>query len=536
MRTIWLKVRMKMQTVRILVVTTSMLALAVSGQLVLAQSRGIHPGPLPRPMTSPGPPIYKLEDGLLEWPLPPGAEAYAAIDGRHLDAYVVEQATISDRYRDQGHPQFWGRITGTSADAEDAQWLAAKFRRIGLSDVRMQPFDLPPQWMPQSWQITASSGDTTLQLDRSAQPAYLCPGTSPAGLDVEAVWAGTGSEADFAGRNVRGKAVFMFSMPLPGSMQDTLVAEGALKRAWQKGAAAVFDVIALPGNMRNQLYPQAATKSFPATHIINIPIFALGMEDGYAMRDMIGKAPADQPPHVKIRLTVNFVPNLKTYTVWGTLPGATDETIYVMAHRDGWFEGATDNASGVATMLGLAEYFAKVPQARRRRTMIFLGTAGHHNNSEPSNDDLVARRGELFSKTALFINSEHTSTLQTYFYGEGIRQTNTYTAQMWYAGGPTRPKLAEIALRAFREFGVPTYYQPEQPPPPSDMWSFWRYVPGVEVNDFNMYFHTEGETPERVPWTGLQASTRAYARIIDEVNKLDLRDLQRPPEPPAAPQ
>jgi hypothetical protein len=131
--------------------------------------------------------------------------------------------------------------------------LAAKFRRIGLTDVEIQPFNLPPQWIPQSWQITAAGGDTTLQLDGSAQPSYLCPGTPPGGLDVEAVWVGTGSEADFSGRDVRGKAVFMFAMPLPGSMQDTLVAEGALKRAWQKGAAAVFDVIALPGNMRNQL-------------------------------------------------------------------------------------------------------------------------------------------------------------------------------------------------------------------------------------------------------------------------------------------
>jgi hypothetical protein len=31
-------------------------------------------------------------------------------------------------------------------------------------------------------------------------------------------------------------------------------------------------------------------------------------------------------------------------------------------------------------------------------------------------------------------------------------------------------------------------------------------------------------------WTGLEASTRAYARIIDEVNKLPLISLQRPPE------
>jgi Zn-dependent M28 family amino/carboxypeptidase len=61
---------------------------------------------------------------------------------------------------------------------------------------------------------------------------------------------------------------------------------------------------------------------------------------------------------------VKTVPNLKTATVWGSLPGSSDETIFVVAHRDGWFEGANDNASGVATMLGLAEYFAKMPRAK----------------------------------------------------------------------------------------------------------------------------------------------------------------------------
>jgi hypothetical protein len=55
-------------------------------------------------------------------------------------------------------------------------------------------------------------------------------------------------------------------------------------------------------------------------------------------------------------------------------------------------------------------------------------------------------------------------------------------------------------------------------------------VPTVTSTDFNMYFHSDGETPETVPWTGLEATTRAYARIIDDVNKLDLKDLQRPEE------
>jgi hypothetical protein len=38
---------------------------------------------------------------------------------------------------------------------------------------------------------------------------------------------------------------------------------------------------------------------------------------------------------VKVKLIIERVPNLKTALIWGALPGATDETIYIMAHRDG---------------------------------------------------------------------------------------------------------------------------------------------------------------------------------------------------------
>src|ERR1043165_6872820 len=86
------------------------------------------------------------EDALLEWPLPPVEQAYGRIDGRHLHRYVEEQAAISRRYRDQGHPKFWGRIIGSSADAENAEWLANKFKSFGMSDVRIQPLDPSPQW------------------------------------------------------------------------------------------------------------------------------------------------------------------------------------------------------------------------------------------------------------------------------------------------------------------------------------------------------------------------------------------------------
>src|SRR5689334_1958824 len=148
---------------------------------------------------------------LLEWPLPPGEQSYARIDGRHMHQYVEEQAAISRRYRDNGHPQFWGRIIGTSADAENAEWLMQKFRQLGLTDVHEQYFDLPPQWMPQSWTVTLSADGKTLSVD-TAQPTYQAVGTPPGGLDLEAAYVGMASEADLKlAKDVRGKAVFFYS-------------------------------------------------------------------------------------------------------------------------------------------------------------------------------------------------------------------------------------------------------------------------------------------------------------------------------------
>lgn len=469
--------------------------------------------------------LGNLSDALLEWPLAPGEGSYAAINGKHIHSYVVEQAAVSRRYRDQGHPKFWGRIIGTSGDAESAEWLAAKFKAIGMADVHIQPFDLAPQWMPESWEVSISSGDKILHLD-SAQPDYGSASTSPEGLDVEAVYAGLGSEADFAGKDVHGKAVFTFNML-------GLKPEGAPKRADAKGAAVIFEVDMLPGNLRYQAYP-SGTKA---------PAFTVGSDDGYAAQDLIAEAPATKPPHVKVRLDVTRVQNRKTALVWGTLPGATDETIYVVAHRDGWFDAAGDNGGGVASMIGLAEYYAKIPQSQRRRTLIFIGLDGHHNTGEGSGVGrrwLADNRGKLFQKTALMINCEHPSTLQTYVrprYQEerDIVWSNTIQAQQWYAGGPSRPELQTIVAKAFREFGVPLYLDPNARPPAGDLGLFWRFLPGVASSEFFHYFHTDQETPETVPWTGLQATTRAYAKIIDEVNKLPLSTLQRPPEPDAQP-
>jgi hypothetical protein len=121
----------------------SFLGVAVSGvALIVALGGGVGaqqgqgPAAPPRNPTPANMPLATLQDMFVRFPLPPGQQAYANIDGRRLHEYVVEQAGISRKYRDAGHPKFWGRIIGTSADAEDVAWMIARFKAAGLSDVR----------------------------------------------------------------------------------------------------------------------------------------------------------------------------------------------------------------------------------------------------------------------------------------------------------------------------------------------------------------------------------------------------------------
>ena len=52
-------------------------------------------------------------------------------------------------------------------------------------------------------------------------------------------------------------------------------------------------------------------------------------------------------------------------------------------------------------------------------------------------------------------------------------------------------------------------------------------APSFHIIDHAIY-HTDLDTPALVPEAGLEAAVRAFAKIIDEVNTLDLTALRAP--------
>lgn len=452
--------------------------------------------------------INDVDSSYPRMPLAPVDQVYARLDGARLKQFVNDVTGISRKARDEGI-KYWGRIAGSKANADMLAYTSGRFREFGLQDVRMQYFDLPRQWFALDWEVTAAGSGQTLAL-RTAFPGGRSPATPSSGLDVDIVWVGAGTELDFAGRDVKGKVAFISSFPTPSANIHTASTNGALRRAAERGAAAVLLNIYIPGNVTN------AAGGAPG-----IPSFAIGNEDAAQLRSLMEKGPVK----VHLRLATEMRPGLRDANVWGTLPGATEEEIVILAHHDGYFEAAFDNATGVATMMGLAEYFSKIPVAQRRRTLKFVGTAAHHAGS-PGTRWMYDNLATAMAKTVLVINCEHTAITQQYLQGTALRRSNAINAERWWVHGSD--KLAAIALDAYKRFGV-SILDGMEPGASGDMGPIGRAVPSIQLITSPFYYHSDHDRASDVPDAGLERVARAYAKIVDEVNRLSRAELAPAP-------
>lgn len=483
------------------------------GTLVVACAMHVSIAPPPvaaQPAESAGP-RFPSDQSYLR-PQPPGSDAYLTVDGARMKRLVAEQTAIARRYRDAGH-QYWGRIIGTEADHETAAWTADRLRQAG-AEVRSERLDLPPQWVPRSWELSAAGAGQMVTLT-SAWPTYASPGTPPGGIDVGLIDVGLGMETDFLGRDVRGKAVVIHAVPRPGiiSLMRSATLRGAIGQADEGGAAAILIVIELPGNIQTSLYSVNAS----------VPTLALGSSDGAALQRMLAEADASEPPRLRLDLDVEEVEGLTTSVVLGMVPAATDdaEKVIVVAHRDAFFEGASDNASGVATAIELARYFARVPRSERRRAVEIISTPGHHNRARTGQAWLVENRETALRNTALLLNAEHTAHALIDHWGAALQATNALGPFDWRVNGSAA--LLEIANRSFDRFGVPRWTQMNGLG--GEIGRIDELVPSVNLMHAGVLLHSNAETAESIPAVGLAATTRAYARIIDEVNQLSLSAL-----------
>jgi hypothetical protein len=349
-------------------------------------------------------------------------------------------------------------------------------------------------------------------------PALGSAATPPAGIELEPVWVGLGTAGDFAGRSVQGKAVIVHAMLAPGEMGQSANMEGAFKRAISLGAGAIIGIWGYYDNMAVWQGYRDGAINLQTASMGPIPALWLGFQDGRKLRDMVAEGGAK----VRLRVQADMVPGQKSESVYATLPGraGADENILVMAHMDGFFEAAMDNASGLAAVLALAEHFSRIPREQRRRNLIFIGTAGHHVGSP--NARYLRDRKDILDKTALMINSEHIAASQTLNWQTTLRRSTTVSPRRWWVNGSNR--LTDLTLEAYQALGVSVVGDMD-PSATGEMGAIARLTPSIQLIHSPEAKHTDADIRAYVPAAGLEAVGRAYARIIDGANELDRKDL-----------
>ncbi len=324
-----------------------------------------------------------------------------------------------------------GRLTGSPEYALAAEWIGARYARLGLQPVApdhsfFHRFDLSLARLGEGNRLILSPGPDARRVARQGEDFYPLIFSADAEAKGQVVFKGFGISApelnwdDYQGRSVNGSIVMIFEgepAPTdPNSVFDGLVTSeyaNSLRKtltAQAKGASAVLIVNPRlrAGEGGTSPFEAAASAYWPtkAPHLerytlasyvnqIHIPALQispalarqiLGRELGPVLEESAkGAARVVIDAGVKIEMAASLHRTIVADRsvigkIEGSDPKLKDEAIIVSAHYDHngadgtqIFNGADDNASGTVAVLDIAEaYMAAAQQGKRpRRTVIF---------------------------------------------------------------------------------------------------------------------------------------------------------------------
>lgn len=412
------------------------------------------------------------------------------------------------------------RWAGYPAERSAAEWLHQRMVNAGLT-AQIDPYTFR-KWQLKDWSVTLNQrGDYALK----SFPIWSSRGGSGS---AELVDVGLGTEVELRARDLRGKAVVVTGRALLNvfsTYPDTY------HRAAELGAVAMFVTSDAPDNL---IRPTSSGKN--ALDDNPIPAFQLGARDLATMRRA-----AHNGGRATWNLDATHVDG-QTHDVIGMLPGSGEMggKIMVCAHYDGWFSGALDNATGVAGLIGLAEHFASLPRQERPRDMIFLGVTGHDAGYPHGGvAHWLSQNEEQVADLDLFMNLDHLAAAgEEHISGTGIIDMLGLSVER--PGDEERalfttvhPALARTFVPHLLKNGlILTVVLPTVPTVNAngDLEGAMgeRGVPCVNLTMATPHYHTELDTPDRVPPAQLSRAVIAHRDFLADVSKLTRAQIRSP--------
>jgi Peptidase family M28 len=323
--------------------------------------------------------------------------------------------------------RFEGRNTGSEGHRKAAEYVAREFARAGLEPAGTEGYFQPVRLT--SRQLDEAHSSLTLMRNGPIEPLLLGRDAiissriePPPMLEAPLVFAGYGLQIpevhhdDFAGLDVRGKLVVILR-GAPASIPGPLAAhmQSAAERAalWKRLGAIGIVSIANPKNMDIPWERSSLARFMPSMSLADPamdetrglklyvtvnPAHAdkLFAGSGHAFREVIDAADANKPlPHFAIPGTLKATAAVKRAEVLsqnvlarrpGSDPKLKDEYVVFTAHLDhlgigkpiqgdAIYNGAMDNASGIAAMLDVAAMLKEFG-TKLRRSVLFVAVTG----------------------------------------------------------------------------------------------------------------------------------------------------------------
>lgn len=393
--------------------------------------------------------------------VPPGEERFPHLDGATMEAdmrTLVSYALQSREHKEIGDGQFWGRIGGLPSTDEATEWVVGQLEQAGIEDIEVQDLQQDEgaaMWLPLRWKMalvanSAAAPDTPDVVLESAMPLPRSE-LPEGGVTAPLVYLGTGSAAEAMHADVQGKIVLRRVSPQAHSFFESQATFESARQLFGRGAAAVVNMMDIPGNVRSFDYFGCGDACFN-----------LGGQDSRFLRAVLNRAAeAGTADELRMRLTLEAesLSGLAAQNALAVIPGTSDEAILIVSHVDSWFDGANDNADGLAVTLALARHFAALDR-QLERALIFLISVGHHTAGLNGPIHFVRMNPDIVDRTVLAINVEHVAVRNLApartFYPDGQREFDADTGEAPISAGITNesPYLQSLIDEGVARYGT----------------------------------------------------------------------------------
>lgn len=390
------------------------------------------------------------------------------------------------------------RFVGTPGETEARAFIKRRFSDIGLVDVREEPFEVAT-YVPRL---------ARCELVGSASPrALVCVGlqfTDSGTVEAEAVALGELDGPEDLESAVRAAGGVEGRIPVLATSYPYLFSEALVAR----GAVGMIVISDAPDgyvfHLNAMMYPSLAGE--PNGTVLPVPGVTVEKQDGAYLLEHLSSGRG----RVRILHEADYE-TVMTANVIGELRGAgSDEHVVLGGHYDSQLEGvgASDNASGIASVLEVARVLAERPL---HRSLIFVAFADEEAGFRGS-ADYCRRHAAEIGRTRGMINidapgwapskrSLHADPEIMSFAIESAAMVNwkpdeSFDASL-FPGSDHNP---------FIDAGVPACF-------------FWRHPPR------HPYYHTAGDTPQLLDFKVIAETAevaRATSQRLATIRKLDL--------------